>query len=415
MLNKNNLRELCYVVQVNEIRPIAGKDRVECAVVNGWTVMVRKGQFKVGSLGIYFEVDSRTPQTPEFAFLERVKYKIKIQKYKTPAGPFYSQGLLMGAEDFGWEEKDGFIINGNKKYGVGDFLTETLGVTYADDEDNKRKGGGSAAQDKYQRMANRLGKKAARPWFRWLMKRWWGKRVLYLIYGGAVKADLDKSFPTGRFPGVSVTDQERVECIPDVLKDKTPWIKTEKCDGSSGTYILERTKKGFEFYVCSRRVRMLDEKQENYHSKDSNCWWEVAKKYDIENKMKNWLNENPDANWICWQGEVCGPDIQGNPQHLTELHFFCFHWTDEKNGRRDMIAASADWKKLGMEVVPIVDANYILPDDFEEFKASADGFYSPEVCEGKTDCPIEGYVYYKTTDPTCSFKNVSREYLAKKG
>ena len=80
-----------------------------------------------------------------------------------------------------------------------------------------------------------------------------------------------------------------------------------------------------------------------------------------------------------------------------------------------MIAASADWKKLEMEVVPIVDTNYILPDDFEEFKASADGFYSPEVCEGKTDCPIEGYVYYKTTDPTCSFKNVSREYLAKKG
>jgi len=211
MLNKNNLRELAYVVQVNEIKPIAGKDRVECAVVNGWTVMVRKDQFKVGDLGVYFEVDSRLPEKPEFAFLERVKYKIKAQKYKTPVGPFYSQGLLMGAEDLGWDAADGFIINGKDRYGVGDFLTETLGVTYADAADNERKGG-TKPQDKYQRMANRLGKKAARPWFRWLMKRWWGKRVLYFIYGGAVKADLDKAFPTGRFEGVSITDQER--CLP---------------------------------------------------------------------------------------------------------------------------------------------------------------------------------------------------------
>ena len=30
MLNKNNQRELAYVVTVDEVRPIAGKDRVEC-------------------------------------------------------------------------------------------------------------------------------------------------------------------------------------------------------------------------------------------------------------------------------------------------------------------------------------------------------------------------------------------------
>ena len=34
MLNKELERELAYVVKVDAVRPIAGKDRVECAVVN---------------------------------------------------------------------------------------------------------------------------------------------------------------------------------------------------------------------------------------------------------------------------------------------------------------------------------------------------------------------------------------------
>ena len=51
---------------------------------------------------------------------------------------------------------------------------------------------------------------------------------------------------------------------------------------------------------------------------------------------------------------------------------------------------------------------------FEEFKKSADGYYDPICCEGQSKCIREGYVYYKTTDSTFSFKNVSREYLGKK-
>ena len=68
-----------------------------------------------------------------------------------------------------------------------------------------------------------------------------------------------------------------------------------------------------------------------------------------------------------------------------------------------------------METVPIVDTNFILPDDFEEFKKQADGKYDSIVCEGDPNCDREGFVYYKSTDPTFSFKNVSREYLIKRG
>jgi hypothetical protein len=68
-----------------------------------------------------------------------------------------------------------------------------------------------------------------------------------------------------------------------------------------------------------------------------------------------------------------------------------------------------------MESVPIILENYILPDDFEELKLSADWMYSAQVCEGNIYCEREGYVYYKTTDPTFSFKNVSRNYLLNRG
>ena len=33
MLNSKSERELAYIVKVDEIRPIPGRDRVECAVI----------------------------------------------------------------------------------------------------------------------------------------------------------------------------------------------------------------------------------------------------------------------------------------------------------------------------------------------------------------------------------------------
>ena len=405
MLNKiTGQRELAYVVKVDNISSIAGRDRVECAYVGGWTCMVPKGAFQVGSLGIYFEIDSKVDETkPEFAFTAKYHGKIKTQKFKTPDGSFFSQGLLMSPVDFGWSEAD---------IKEGDYLTQKLGVTYAVKEDNQRKAK-SDPNAKYKFMMSRHPHLAKSSFGKWCMKHGWAKKLLYLVLGNK-KKDTSKDWPVGRFPGVSKTDQERAENMTWILEDKTPFIVTQKCDGSSGTYILE--KKGnnkFEFYVCSRNVRIKNEEQECFYG-SHNYYWEVAKKYDIENKMRAWLNDNSERNWVCWQGEICAPGIQKNPHNLSETHFYCFHWTDNVNGRRDIRDAVSDWKKYEMETVPIVCDNYIMPDDFEEFKKTADGYYDMSVCENHTDCKREGFVYYKTTEPTFSFKNISREYLIKK-
>lgn len=413
MLNAEHNRELAYVVAIDEIRPIEGYDRVEYARVGGWWVIVRKDQFKVGDLAIYIEVDSKVPEKEPFMFLDKRNFKVKTLKMCK----VISQGLLMSPEDFGWTTGEGadgvpLIDCGAKAtdelpyLNVGDFLTAKLGITYADAADNKRK---ANSADKYKLMAQRNGKLFSKQPFRWLMRRTWGKKLLFIFFGK--KRDVKKSWPNGRFPGVARTDQERAENMTWILQDKTPFIVTQKCDGSSGTYILERKGKNkFEFYVCSRNVRMASKEQECFYG-SHNYYWEVAEKYDIENKMKAWLNNVPGRNWVCWQGEICAPGIQKNPHNLSETHFYCFHWTDNVNGRRDIRDAIVDWKHYNMETVPVVCDNYIMPDDFEEFKKSADGYYMEEVCEGHTNCKREGFVYYKTTEPTFSFKNVSREYL----
>jgi hypothetical protein len=252
MLNKNKERELAYVIVVDAIEPIEGKDRVEAAVVGGWRTMVRKNLFKPGDLGIYIEIDSQTPETEPFEFLSKYHYKVKTQKFKQ----FYSQGLLMHPSDFGWKENniEHCVIDNNKtKHYPNDesrFLTKQLGITYAVAEDNKRK---APSADKYKKMAQRHPKLFAKPWARWMMKRNWGKKVMFFFFGKAK----DKR---GGWPAwVAKTDEERCQNMPWLFTDEdwhnTDWIATEKIDGSSTTFTLKKGKFGKkEFYVCSRNV-----------------------------------------------------------------------------------------------------------------------------------------------------------------
>ena len=417
MLNSKNERELAYVVIVDEIEELPGYDRVESARIGGWRCIVPKGQFKAGDPGIYFEIDSRVPSdNPAFAFLEKRNYKVKTQKMCKSI----SQGLLMHAEDFGWsigydtDDSSGDVPyikddKGEYHYAGGEsrFLTKELGVTYADAEDNQRK---APSTDKYKKMAQRHPEIFCQNWARWMMKRGWGKKLMFFFFGR--KKDKSHGFPT-KFPYIHKTDQERVENMVFVLKDKTPYIRTQKCDGSSGTFILERIRRNkFEFYVCSRNVRMLKPDQECFYG-EHNYYWEVAVKYDIENKLKDYLNKHPELSYVCWQGEVCAPKIQSNAHKLTETHLYLFHMIDSARGFYDIREAKDIWESYNMEHVPIDEELYVMPDDFEEFKLTADGYYDPSVCEGNSKVEREGYVYYKSTDPNVSFKNVSRKYLLK--
>ena len=52
------MRKLATIRKIDSIRPIPDADAIECAVVGGWTVGIKKGDCKAGDLAIYCEIDS---------------------------------------------------------------------------------------------------------------------------------------------------------------------------------------------------------------------------------------------------------------------------------------------------------------------------------------------------------------------
>lgn len=404
MLNSNKERELAYLVQIDDIKPIPGRDRVECAIVGGWTIMVQKNQFKPGDIGIYFEIDSKVPEKEPFLFLEKKHYKIKTQKYKTPEGQFWSQGLLMHPNDFGWEVNEEEVIDDkyNTYYVDNDsrFLTKKLGVTYAAASDNRRK---AASADKYKKMAQRQGKRFAKQPYRWLMQRDWGKRLLFIFFG---KKKDKRNWPTW----VSKTDEERVQNMPWILENKDPWIVTEKIDGTSTTFTIKRKPfNRYDFYVCSRNVVFdTPEKIQKGCYYDTNVYIEMAEKYDIQNKMKQLMeNEYKDCEWITIQGETYGQGIQKR-DYSTDSHMFAaFNFITSKEGRYNTLDMfDILTKKYDIPTVPIIYNDYILPDTVDELLSFATG---KSVLDLK---PREGFVF-RSQDGVQSFKAVSNEYLMK--
>ena len=381
----NGERALAYIVTIDEVRPLDGYDRVEYARTNGWWVVISKNDnLHVGDKCVYFEIDSLVPETDQrFEFLAAKHYKIKTQKMCK----VYSQGLLMPL--------DRFPELGDAE--VGTDVTSQLGVTYSTKEDNERKRK-IGVKDQYKSMAARHPELFKKRSIRWLMKREWGRRLLYVFFGKKRANAL--AFPSF----VKKTDEERIENVPWRINDGMIYVLTEKADGSSGTYVLQRKPfHRFEFYVCSRNVRQLNENQKTYH--DHNIYWDMAFKYDIKKHLRDYLDEHKDVEWVCIQGECVG-SVQGNPLKLSEDDLYVFNFITSKEGRFGSYEGKEIIEKWGMKWVPILGTDY-LSGTMEEVKANADGKSAIN-----SNVMREGIVY-RSLDGQISFKNVSRKYLLK--
>ena len=414
MLNKNNERELAYVTTIDDIKPIEGKDRVECAVVGGWRVMVRKGLYSIGDPAVYIEIDSLCPATDErFSFLEKYKYKIKTQKFKG----FYSQGLLMSAEELGWniigkgQGGDSTIINGlidNKNIEhypntESAFVTKELGIIYYEPEDNKRKA--SSEVDKYKKMAQRHPKLFQKPFIKWLYKRIWGKKILFLFFG---KKKDKTSWPNW----VVKTDEERIENMPWVLQEKNEWFATEKIDGTSTTFTMKGRGWKRQFFICSRNVCFdTPAKMAEGAWYDTNVYQEMAIKYDIEKVLSAIMEKYKILDYVTLQGETYGEGIQKRDYSLKEHRFMAFNLIfGYKNGlrRRWNPREMTDiLKDYNVPCIPIIDEKYILPDTVEELRNFVDS--EPSNVDGK----IKEGIVFRSSDGVHSFKCVSPNYLMK--
>lgn len=389
----NGKHSLAHVEKVAWVKPIEDADEIELIGVLGWVCIAEIGEFSEGDSCVYIEIDSKVPQKEWSEFLRPKEFKIntiELEEYNV-----ISQGIVLPVDIFDVEiPKE-----------EGSDVTQLLGITYSNPNDCRYEIDEST-QEVDEILDGSIGSG--------LTKNGLGKNLMSYLLNAE---DTVNHFPN-KFKYVSKTDQECCENIPDILKDKTPFIRTQKCDGISATYILEKVKSSFgrsnyEFYVYSHNMR-LSKPDDDSMEDINNYYWQMADEYDIESKLKNYLKNNKDCEYVCWQGEICGPEIQGNPHKLSENYLFCFRMIDSENGVFDIRDAKKIWDIYDMESVPIETMTYIFPDDFEEFKQTADGYYDASVCEGQRDCIREGWVYYKTTDFSFSFENVSRQYLLKK-
>lgn len=413
MLNpKTKQRELAYVVKIDNILPIEGADKVEQAVVGGWHIMVRKGQFKIGDYAIYFEIDSKVPQREPFMFLANKHFKVKTQKYFK--GTVISQGLLMSFDDF----KDDFggaplwlaaaigTIN-NKKLVERDpledpiFLTKELGVTYAVEEDNKRKSNITKYDKMYQRHLKLFKKHKI---LRKIFSYTWGKKILFIFLG--------KKRDTRNWPAwVVKTDEERVQNMPFLFPgdpDKK-WIVTEKIDGTSTTFTMKGKGRKKEYYICSRNVNFdKPEKMDNCYY-NTNVYLEMAEKYSIENILSDILQKNSNLDFVTIQGETYGEGVQKRNYGLNNHQFMAFNliygYKDGTTKRFNPIEMTTILKEYNLPCVPILET-ITLPKTMDEMIAYADG-------ASQIDGQLREGVVLRTLDGVESFKSVSNDFLIK--
>lgn len=189
------MRKLASIQKVVDIRPIVGADKIEVATVLGWKCVIRKGEFNVGDLAVYIEVDSVLPKTPAYDEFNKRSNRIKTIRLKGQV----SQGVLLPISFFPDD------LMGSPVFKEGDDLTEKLGI---------------------------------------------------ILYDPPIPAELSGQVK-GKFPDfIPKTDETRIQAIPDKLKlhKGVECDVTEKVDGSSSTFFI----KDGVFGVCKRNYELTD-------------------------------------------------------------------------------------------------------------------------------------------------------------
>lgn|SRR3990167_737890 len=84
-------RKLASIQVISALDPIEGADRIERATVLGWQLVVKKGEFSVGDLCVYVEIDSLLSDLPEFEFMRNRNFRVRTIRLKNTL----SQGLAL--------------------------------------------------------------------------------------------------------------------------------------------------------------------------------------------------------------------------------------------------------------------------------------------------------------------------------
>lgn len=356
-------RKLVTIRTINNLEPIyfTGKDGVieeataiKVATVDGWKVVVRSHEFEVGDMCVFFEIDSIIPRASWNGHIlpKEIDKPIRLKTIRLKGQ--LSQGLALpikgktGDSDFN-DLLD--QISGDRfKYSF-----------YEETPDSKVEDWFKVGED----VTEALG---------------------VTKYEAPVPINTDAK---GLRPSyIPRTDQERIQNLPHLIGGETVYEVTEKLEGTSITVYYHEER----FGVCSRNLELKE---------SDTAYWQVTRSNDLENKLRA-LGES-----YAIQGELVGPNIEGNIYGLRDYKLYVYDVFDIKKGEYlDPIQRADLLDTLRLNEVPFLGWSKPEPTMEEQLAYATDySKLNPSVLR-------EGIVY-KSLDGKTSFKAVSNEYLEK--
>jgi len=268
-------RKLATIRKVSDIQPIENADNIEVATVDGWKIVVKKGEFEKGDLGVFFKSGSFLPMEERY---KRRKF-LKKSCYAKMAGDI-----------------EGFLV---RKVMLRKTCSEALFLPLGLFQEIKE------PAELEKDVTELLNVKKYEP----------------PIPPCLSPVDEEgKPSSKGKLPSfLKKTNQEHIQDLPsykyfETLKEME-FEASEKIDGTSVMYFYNDG----EFGVCSRNLE--------WEEREENTLWQVANRNGIKDSLER-LREN-----IAVQGELVGGGINGNPLELKGHHFYIFDIFDIDKGR----------------------------------------------------------------------------------
>jgi hypothetical protein len=350
---------LASVQRVVKISPIEGADAIETATVLGWEVVIKKGEYKVGDLCCYIQIDTVVPEKPEYEFLRERKFRVRTIKLRKQI----SQGLIVPLPNGDWSE--------------GDDLTQVIGVKKWEKVDNN--------PQRYEK------RRKPKTWYDRLLYNL-KYNFLYKVFPFFVKKERS-DFPKGL---VSITDEERIQNMPRVLETHAgkTFVVSYKLDGSSITIIHNKFLGRSKYRICSRRFELHDKK---------NDWYKVFTNTNFKRHIKT-LVKYYGTNNIIVQGEAIGK-FNGNHHGLKsdEIKLFNIYVNGKRINQR--------------EFIEVCRANYIP--HCPMYKEVVLSHTLPEILKMSEikdilnmSVEVEGLVW-RCVEDNLSFKVINNKYLLK--
>jgi len=302
-------RKLASVRMIAGLRPIPGADAIECAMIDGWEVVVKKGEFIVGQKCVYFEIDSFLPVREDYEFLRKSSFK---------STKHLGDGFRLRTIKLRGQISQGLALPCDESESFGADLTERLGVKKWELPDA---GGG---------LVVRSGSKARASFPRFLRRT--DQERIQNCFGAIKSMPPDTWFEaTLKLDGSSMTvwhkDGQSGVCSRNlnlIERERAPWLECVRRAGEFfgfGAATLDR----FEDRLDAIKCRLFGGRPGL--AKQQSVFWDVARNRGLIDFVQR-VGQN-----VALQGELMGPGVQGNREGLPDHRFYLFDIWDIDAGR----------------------------------------------------------------------------------